>query len=332
MALPTRALGTTGMQITPVGFGAWAIGGSGWPGGWGGQEDRDSIAAIRCAFSRGVNWIDTAAVYGYGHSEQIVGRALADIPDRERPYVFTKCGMVWDPDNPTAFPQRIGHPDSIRSEIEDSLRRLGVERIDLYQMHWPPEDGTPLEDYWGTLLELREQGKIRAAGLSNHGISQLEAAEKVGHVDTLQPPFSAIDRSAADELEWSASNATGVIAYSPMASGLLTGKFSRAHVEQLETDDWRSSDPAFTTNLDANLGVAETMRGIAERHRVPVPAVAASWTLMWQAVSGAIVGGRRPDQVDGWLPAATLTLSAGDLGDVARAIETHGAGTGPTHP
>lgn len=332
MALPTHALGATGMQITPVGFGAWAIGGSGWPGSWGGQDDRDSVAAIRCALSRGVNWIDTAAVYGYGHSELVVGRALADIPDRERPYVFTKCGMVWDPDEPMAFPQRIGRPDSIRGEVEGSLRRLGVERIDLYQMHWPPQDGTPIGDYWGTLLELREEGKIRAAGLSNHGVSQLKAAEKAGHVDVVQPPFSALDRSAADELEWSANNATGVIVYSPMASGLLTGKFSREHVERLDAGDWRRSDPAFTTNLDANLGVAETMRGIADRHRVPVPAVAAAWTLSWSGVSGAIVGARRPDQINGWLSAATLTLSGTDLDDVARAIETHSAGTGPTHP
>ncbi|MGH3423606.1 MAG: aldo/keto reductase, partial [Nocardioidaceae bacterium] len=227
MTLPTRQFETTGMEITPVGFGAWAIGGGGWAVGWGSQEDQDSIDAIRYAVERGVNWIDTAAVYGYGRSEEVVGRALREIPEADRPYVFTKCGLKWDAENPMEFPEMVGRPDSIRREVDDSLRRLGVERIDLYQMHWPPEDGTPIEDYWDMLLSLQEQGKVRAAGLSNHNRDQLETAEKVGHVPSLQPPFSAIDRSAAEEIDWSAGNGTGVIVYSPMGSGLLTGKFSR---------------------------------------------------------------------------------------------------------
>ncbi len=320
------------MEITPVGFGAWAIGGGGYAAGWGSQDDQDSVAAIRYAVEQGVNWVDTAAVYGYGRSEEVVGRALSQIPEGDRPYVFTKCGMIWDPSDPMKFPDMVGRPDSIRAEVEESLRRLGVERIDLYQMHWPPQDGTPIEDYWGTLLELRDQGKIRAAGLSNHGSSQLETAEKVGHVDALQPQFSAIDRSAADELEWCAGNGTGVIVYSPMGSGLLTGKFSREHVEWLEADDWRRSDPAFTTDLEANLGVAEAMRTVADRHGVPVPSVAVAWALAWRGITGAIVGARNPDQVDGWLPAATLTLPSTELDEIAEAIARTGTGGGPTRP
>jgi aryl-alcohol dehydrogenase-like predicted oxidoreductase len=197
MALPTRPLGTTGMEITRVGFGAWAIGGGDWAFGWGDQEDAQSVAAIRYALEQGVNWVDTAAAYGLGHSEDVVGRALKGIPESDRPYVFTKCGLVWDPSDRSAKPRRTGAPDSIRGEVEESLRRLRVERIDLYQVHWPAEDGTPLEEYWQTLLDLKTEGKIRAAGLSNHDLSRLEVAEKLGHVDSLQPPFSAIHRSAA---------------------------------------------------------------------------------------------------------------------------------------
>ncbi len=332
MALPTRPLGSTGMDITPVGFGAWAAGGGGWAASWGSQDDNDSIAAIRYAVEQGVNWIDTAAVYGLGHSEEVVGRALRQIPETDRPYVFTKCGMVWDAEQPMKWPEIIGRPGSIRREVEDSLRRLGVERIDLYQMHWPAEDGTSLEDYWSTLLELRDEGKIRAAGLSNHGVQQLETAEKFGHVSSLQPLFSAIHRDAVDEIRWCADNDTGVIVYSPMGSGLLTGRFSRERVENLESDDWRRDTPDFTTKLDANLGLAAELSTIAERHEVPVPAVAVAWTLAWQGVSGAIVGGRRPEQVDGWLPAATLTLGDAELDEIAEAITRTGAGAGPTRP
>ena len=201
--LPTTPLGTTGMRITRVGFGAWAIGGGGWTFAWGNQDDADSIAAIRHAVERGINWIDTAAVYGLGHSEEIVARALRDMPANDRPYVLTKAGLVWDDRNRAAPPRRVGDPLSIRRELEASLRRLEVERIDLYQMHWPAEDGTPLEDYWGTLLQLKAEGKVRAVGLSNHDVRQLDAAERLGHVDTLQPPFSAIRREvAAAELPW----------------------------------------------------------------------------------------------------------------------------------
>src|SRR5881296_2065377 len=257
--LPTAPLGTTGMRITRVGFGAWAIGGGGWTFAWGNQDDADSIAAIRHAVERGINWIDTAAVYGLGHSEEIVARALRDIPADDRPFVFTKAGLVWDERDRSAAPRRVGDPLSIRREVEASLRRLDVERIDLYQMHWPAEDGTPLEDYWGTLLQLKEEGKVRAVGLSNHAAAQLNQAERLGHVDTLQPPFSAIRREvAAVELLWCAAHRTGVIVYSPMQSGLLTGAFSLERAAQLGADDWRSRSPDFTgRGLHRNLALAD---------------------------------------------------------------------------
>jgi aryl-alcohol dehydrogenase-like predicted oxidoreductase len=332
--LPTAPLGTTGMRITRVGFGAWAIGGGGWTFAWGNQDDADSIAAIRHAVERGINWIDTAAVYGLGHSEEIVASALRGIPAEDRPYVFTKAGLVWDDHNRAAPPRRVGDPLSLRREVEASLRRLDVERIDLYQMHWPAEDGTTLEDYWGTLLQLKEEGKVRAIGLSNHDVRQLDAAERVGHVDTLQPPFSAIRREvAAAELPWCAAHGTGVIVYSPMQSGLLTGAFSLERAAQLGADDWRSRSPDFTgRGLRRNVALADALRPIAERHRATVAAVAVAWTLAWPGVTGAIVGARSPDQVDGWMGAAALALTDADLDEIAGAIERTGAGTGPVRP
>jgi aryl-alcohol dehydrogenase-like predicted oxidoreductase len=328
-ALPTSALGATDMHVTRVGFGAWAIGGGGWATGWGEQDDDVSVAAIRHALARGINWIDTAAVYGLGHSEEVVRRALHDVPAADRPYLFTKCGFVWTESD--RMPRRVGDPASIRRECEASLRRLGVERIDLYQMHRPPDDGTPLEAYWGTLLELKREGKIRAAGLSNHDVAQLEAAERLGHVDSLQPPFSAIRREAADELRWCAAHQTGVIVYSPMQAGLLTGSFSEARAAALGDDDWRSRDPEFRgEKLRRNLALADALRPIAERHRTTVAAVAVAWTLTWPGVTGAIVGARSPAQVDGWLGAATLELGGDDLHEIAAAIARTGAGRGPT--
>jgi len=332
--LPTTPLGTTGMRITRVGFGAWAIGGGGWTFAWGNQDDADSIAAIRHAVERGITWIDTAAVYGLGHSEEIVARALRDMPANDRPYVLTKAGLVWDDRNRAAPPRRVGDPLSIRRELEASLRRLEVERIDLYQMHWPAEDGIPLEDYWGTLLQLKAEGKVRAVGLSNHDVRQLDAAERLGHVDTLQPPFSAIRREvAAAELPWCAAHGTGVIVYSPMQSGLLTGTFSVARAARLDTDDWRSHAPDFTgLGLRRNLALADALRPIAERHGATVAAVAVAWTLAWPGVSGAIVGARSPAQVNGWIGAAALALTDTDLAEIAGAIQRTGAGTGPVRP
>ena len=332
--LPMAPLGTTGMRITRVGFGAWAIGGGGWTFAWGNQDDAASIAAIRHAVERGINWIDTAAVYGLGHSEEIVARALRDIPRDDRPYVFTKAGLVWDERDRAAPPRRVGDPVSLRREVEASLRRLGVERIDLYQMHWPPEDGTALEDYWGTLLQLKDEGKVRAVGLSNHDVVQLERAERIGHVDTLQPPFSAIHREvAAAELSWCAAHDTGVIVYSPMQSGLLTGAFSVERAARLGADDWRSRSPDFTgLGIRRNVALADALRPIAERHRATVAAVAVAWTLAWAGVTGAIVGARSPAQVDGWIGAASLELTGTDLDDIAAAFRRTGAGTGPVRP
>lgn len=334
-SMPLKRLGRTDMKITPVGFGAWALGGGDWAAGWGSQDDEDSIAAIRHAVERrGVNWIDTAAIYGLGRSETVVGEALKRMRPDVRPFVFTKCGLIWDEKNPQAFPERIGRPDSIRQEVEASLKRLGVERIDLYQMHWPAGDGTPIEEYWQALLDLKAEGKVRAVGLSNHDAAQLEKAAAVGHVDTLQPPFSAIERGAAETvLPWCAAHGTGVIVYSPMQAGLLTGSFTPERAAQLGADDWRSRNDNFKGDaLTRNLALADALRPIAERHGVPVPSVAIAWVLAWPAVSGAIVGARSPAQVDGWAAGAKLTLSAADLDEIATAIRTTGAGRGPARP
>ena len=332
--LPTTPLGRTGMHLTRTGFGAWAIGGGDWAFAWGNQDDDASIAAIRHAVESGINWIDTAAVYGLGHSEEVVAAALADLPEADRPYVFTKGGLVWDPADRSAAPRRVGAPASIRTEVEASLRRLRVERIDLYQMHWPAEDGTPLEEYWQVFTDLKGEGKIRAAGLSNHSVSQLEAAERVGAVDAIQPRFNLIHRDTADDvLPWAREHKAGVIVYSPMASGLLTGAFTAARAARLEPGDWRAGHPDFTEPaLPANLALAEALRPVAERHGVTPGAVAVAWTLAFPAVTGAIVGARSPRQVDGWLPAASLELKDDDLADIAAAIRATGAGTGPASP
>lgn len=331
--LPTRRLGRTDMAITRVGFGAWAIGGPDWIAGWGSQDNAESVAAIRHAVDRGINWIDTAAVYGLGHSEEIVRQALAEIPAGERPYVFTKCGMVWDEANRMAPPRRVGAAASLRREVEASLSRLGVEVIDLYQMHWPAED-LPVEEYWQTLLDLKAEGKVRAVGLSNHDVVQLEAAEALGHVDTLQPPFSAIRRDVAlAELPWCHSHDTGVIVYSPMQSGLLTGRFTAERAQALPENDWRSRNPNYQGEaLVRNLKLAEALKPIAETHATSVAAVAVAWTLAFPAVTGAIVGARSPAQVDGWADAATLELTQGDIAAIAAAILATGAGTGPASP
>lgn len=326
----TRPLGTTGMEISRVGFGAWAIGGADWAVGWGTQDDADSVRAIRHAVARGVNWIDTAAIYGLGHSEEVVARALAEMPEAERPYVFTKCGQVWDPADRQSK-RRVGRRQSIMDECEASLRRLRVERIDLLQMHWPAEDGTALEEYWGALLDLKAAGKVRAVGLSNHDADQLEAAAAMGHVDTLQPPLSALKRAAiARELPWCLAHDTGVIVYSPMQSGLLSGAFSAARVAGLAADDWRSRHDDFTGEaLTRNLAVAAAMKPVAERHGVSPAAVAVAWVLAVPGVTGAIVGARSPAQVDGWVAGANLVLSDEDRAGIAAAIRETGAGSGP---
>jgi len=331
-SLPTVAFGRTGWAITRVGFGAWAVGGAGWNYGWGAQKDSDSIDAIRSAVERGINWVDTAAVYGYGHSEEVVREALAPFSDVDRPLVFTKCGLVPGPDDP-GEPFAAANPESLRRECEASLRRLGVDQIDLYQVHFPPDDGTELDDYWATMLALRDEGKVRAVGLSNHEVDLLDRAETLGHVETLQPHFSMIAReSAAGVIPWCASHHTGVIVYSPMHSGLLTGAFSAQRVANLPDDDWRKRDDDFTADLPKNLALVEALRPIAAAHGTTVAAVATAWTLAWPGVTAAIVGARSPDQVDGWVDAATMSLTAADLDAVAAAIGVTGAGSGPDRP
>ena len=333
MALPRVPFGTTDMTVTPVGFGAWAVGGADWAFGWGEQDDADSVAAIRHAVDVGVNWIDTAAVYGLGHSEQVVARALEGLSGDERPLVFTKGGMAWDDEDRRARAKRVGDPDHLSAELEDSLVRLDVERIDLYQMHWPADDGTALEAYWGRLVEMRDSGKVRAIGLSNHNVDQLDRAEAIGHVDSLQPPFSAIHRAAAsDLLGWCADHGTACICYSPMQAGLLTGSFTAERVAGLPDDDWRSTSPDFTTHLGANLQVADAIGSVAERRGATAASVAVAWTLGWPGLTGAVVGARRPEQIDGWADAATLDLDDTDLDEIAAAIGRSGAGEGPARP
>ncbi|MFL5595456.1 MAG: aldo/keto reductase [Gemmatimonadaceae bacterium] len=334
-ALPVRQLGTTDMNITRVGFGAWATGGGGWAYGWGPQNDDESIAAMNHAVDSGINWIDTAAVYGLGHSEEVVGRFLRQRKAADRPYVFTKCGLVWDPKDPMKDAQRILTPESIRRECEASLRRLGIERIDLYQFHWPDDaSGTPTEASWRAMEQLQQEGKVRAMGVSNFDVSLLRKVEALHHVDSLQPPFSLIRReAAAAEIPWCHANRSGVIVYSPMQSGILTDSFSVDRVKQMADDDWRKRAANFQTpRLEKNIALRDALKPIAQRHGTTVASVAIAWTLAWPGVTGAIVGARSPSQVDGWLPAAALTLTAGDLDDLTRAIERTSAGAGPTRP
>ncbi|MFC4563983.1 aldo/keto reductase [Nocardiopsis mangrovi] len=334
------------MRISRLGFGTWAIGGDGWHSTWGTTDDADSVAAIRRAVGNGVNWIDTAAVYGLGHAEEILARALAGLPASERPYVFTKAGLVWDEEHPSAPARRIMRPDSVRREVEASLRRLRVETIDLYQVHWPDDGGaesrattgvpaervTPIEEYWQVMADLKAEGKVRAIGLSNHGPALLTAAEAIAHVDAVQPAFSAINRSAAPDIAWAAEHGTAVIAYSPMQSGLLGGTFSRQRIATLAEDDWRRDSPDFTDHLDRNLAVAEALRDVAERHGTTVASAAIAWALAWPGVTATIVGARTPEQVDGWSDADRITLSTEDIATVTTVLQTTGAGTGPVTP
>src|SRR3979409_1731274 len=334
MNLPQRSLGSSGVQITVTGFGAWAIGGGGWRYSWGPQDDDASIATMRHSLELGISWIDTAAVYGLGHSEEVIGRLLRELPPSERPLVFTKCGLVWDERDPMAEPRRVLKPESIRKECEASLRRLGVQRIDLYQFHWPDQTGTPVEESWTEMVRLIEQGKVRMGGVSNFDVPLLERCETIRHVDSLQPPFSLIHRqAAAREIPWCAKHNTGVICYSPMQSGLLTDTFSREHVARFAEADWRRRSPDFNEpNLSRNSELRDSLRPIAQRHGATVSAVAVAWTLAWPGVTGAIVGGRSPQQVDGWIGAASLRLTTADLQEISDAIVRTGAGEGPTMP
>jgi aryl-alcohol dehydrogenase-like predicted oxidoreductase len=295
-------------------LGAWAIGGGGWEFGWGPQEDEQSLAAIRRALEQGVNWIDTAAAYGFGRSEEVVGRALADLSSGERPYVFTKCSLLEGPG------RRVVHNlkrDSIMREAEASLERLGLDAIDLYQIHWP----NPLEDIeegWAALAELKDQGLVNHIGVSNFDADQLRRIETIAPVETLQPQYSLIERDSEQELlPFAEREEIGVIAYSPMGSGLLTGKMTRARIEQFPEDDWRKGDERFQEpKLSDNLELVERLRTVAARHDTEPGTVAVAWTLRNPAVDAAIVGFRRPDQVDPVLPAANLQLTAEDMEEI----------------
>jgi aryl-alcohol dehydrogenase-like predicted oxidoreductase len=311
----TRRLGNSDLDITVIGFGAWAIGGGDWLFGWGPQDDADSVATIRRALDLGINWIDTAAVYGLGHSESVVGRALADLPSDQRPYVFTKSSLVWDDSRVVSHSLR---RDSIAREVEGSLRRLGVEAIDLYQIHWPrwgssPAgwDPGPVEEGWQAMADLQKAGKVRYIGVSNFTVDDLNRADAVAPVTSVQPPYSLLRRDVeADVLPWCLEHGTGVIVYSPMQSGLLTGAMTRERFAALPDNDWRRKgkyfqEPYFTQAMS----LVERLRTIGTRHGRSPGEVAIAWTLRHPAVTAAIVGARRADQLDGIVGGADLALT-----------------------
>jgi aryl-alcohol dehydrogenase-like predicted oxidoreductase len=315
MTMQTRKLGNSDLNITPVGYGAWAVGGSGWQFGWGSQDDESSIAAIHRSLELGVNWIDTAAVYGLGHSEEIVARALKSWTG-PRPYVFTKCGLRW---NARGEVQKVLSAESIRREVEDSLRRLGVDVIDLYQIHWPPDPDSPqLEEGWSTLAELKREGKVRWIGVSNFNVEQLRRAQAIAPVTSLQPRYSLVHREVEDEiLPFCLNEEIGVIVYSPMASGLLTGAMTRERAATLPNDDWRKNHPDFTEpDLSRNLMLVERLRQLARRHDRSIGEVAIAWTLHNPAVTGAIVGARNANQADEVMRAGDLHLSNEALNEI----------------
>ena len=313
--MQTRKLGNSDMQITPVGYGAWAVGGSGWDFAWGAQDDNDSITAIHRSLELGVNWIDTAAVYGIGHSEEIVARALREWKGA-RPYVFTKCVMRWDKNGRVT---KVHNADSIRLECEDSLRRLQVDVIDLYQIHWPPEDNGPgLEESWQTLTALQKEGKVRWIGVSNFAVPQLQRAEKITAVTSLQPPYSLLRRRIESEiLPHCERGGIGVIVYSPMLSGLLTGAMTRERAANLPADDWRRNNPEFREpKLSQNLELVERLKKVGVRYNAAAGAIAIAWTLRLPVVTGAIVGARNAKQAEGVMRAGEIKLSAQDLAEI----------------
>jgi aryl-alcohol dehydrogenase-like predicted oxidoreductase len=313
--MQTRKLGNSDLNITPVGYGAWAVGGSGWQYAWGSQDDSDSIAAIHRALELGVNWIDTAAVYGLGHSEEVVARALNSWSG-PRPYVFTKCGLRWDSKGEV---QKVLSADSIRGEVEDSLRRLSTDVIDLYQIHWPPDpDSSELEEGWSTLAELQREGKVRWIGVSNFSVEQVRRAQAIAPVTSLQPLYSLVHPEIEDEiLPYCLRQGIGVIVYSPMASGLLTGAMTHERATNLPKDDWRRGHPDFTEpNLSRNLALVAVLRVIAKRHKRGVGEVAIAWTLRNSAVTGAIVGARDAKQSEGVMRAGELRLTDEELNEI----------------
>jgi aryl-alcohol dehydrogenase-like predicted oxidoreductase len=313
--MQTRRLGNSDLHITPVGYGAWAIGGSGWQFAWGSQDENDSIAAIHRSLEFGVNWIDTAAVYGLGHSEEVVARALKTWPGT-RPYVFTKCGLRWDVSGNV---RKVLSADSIGREVEDSLRRLSLEAIDLYQIHWPPDpDSAQLEEGWSQLAQLQRQGKVRWIGVSNFNVQQLRRAQTIAPVTSLQPQYSLVHREIEDQiLPYCLQEGIGVIVYSPMASGLLTGAMTRERAAKLPKDDWRKNHPDFSEPaLSRNLALVERLREIARRHNRSAGEVAIAWTLHNPAVTGAIVGARNARQAEGVMRAGDLRLTDEDVSEI----------------
>jgi aryl-alcohol dehydrogenase-like predicted oxidoreductase len=302
-------------MITRVGYGTWAVGGPGWEYGWGPQSDRDSMQAILKAMEWGINWIDTAAVYGLGHAEEVVARALAEWPGK-CPLLFTKCGLRWDRQGSV---YRKLNADSVRKECEESLRRLRVETIDLYQVHWPPENDPELEEGWQALADLRKAGKIRWIGVSNFDVEQMQRAQAIAPVTSLQPPYSLVRRGIeASVLPYCRTQGIGVIVYAPMASGLLTGTMTRDRARSLPSDDWRKRDPEFNEpRLSRNLAIADRVRAVAKRHGRAPGEVAVAWTLRNPAVTGAIVGARSALQVEGVFRAGEVVLTDED----ARVLE-----------
>lgn len=304
----TKGLGNSDMEITSIGFGAWAIGGK-WTYGWGAQDDKQSIATINKALDSGINWIDTAAVYGLGHSEEVIGKALKE--RSEKPFVFTKCTLIWNEKGTVSNSMKA---DSIRRELENSLSRLGVDVIDLYQIHWPiPE--AEIEKGWETLAQLKAEGKVRFIGVSNFSIPQMDRLRKISPITSLQPPYSLIRRDVEGQiLPYCCENRIGVIGYSPMASGLLSGKMSRERIERMDPTDWRArvnanfKDPL----LERNLKLQELLKSIGAQYGCTAGAVAIAWTLLHPAVTATIVGMRNPDQIDGVIQAEELILSDDD--------------------
>jgi aryl-alcohol dehydrogenase-like predicted oxidoreductase len=311
--MQTRRLGNSDMDITPIGFGSWAVGGTGYEFAWGPQDDQDSIEAIHRALDLGVNWIDTAAVYGLGHSEDVVARAVKGWSGA-RPYVFTKCGLVWDEN---AEVNKVLRADSIRRECEASLRRLKTDAIDLYQIHWPTEPNDPDEDAegWQTMTELQREGKVRWIGVSNWNVPQLRMAQEIAPVTSLQPPYSLINDEVEREiLPFCEQNGIGVIVYSPMGSGLLTGGMTRERAANFPENDWRSRNPQFQEpQLSRNLAIADELRRIGEAHGRSAGEVAIAWTLRLPSVTGAIVGARSAEQVEGVMSGGGFRLSDDEI-------------------
>ena len=317
--MKTRQFGNTDMQITPIGFGSWAVGGGGYQFGWGPQDDEQSIAAINHALALGINWIDTAAVYGLGHAEEIVARALKD--RSERPYIFTKCGRVWNDRGEVTGSLKA---QSIKRECENSLRRLQTDVIDLYQIHWPdPEQD--IEEGWSTMAELKKEGKVRYIGVSNFNVSQMRRAMEIAPISSLQPPFSLVNPDIRDDiLPFCQEHNIGVIVYSPMASGILTGSMSRERIANLPDDDWRKGNPEFQEpRLSRNLQLVEVLNEIAFVHNVTPGVVAIAWTLRHPGVTGAIVGARRPEQVDGIISAAEFQLKDSEANQIEDFLREH---------